>query len=111
MYDLYGRLTFFDQCVLCVVQSMSPIDLDTIRVESWTQTKESGSQTPGRVVTQVLAEGDYIDQGHYVFVRGVLKRNIGLVKAKYNLIDVAVDNETGRVIEGDGIWRKFLERE
>jgi len=89
---------------------MSPINQSSIRVEKWTKTRKGVWNNSGDQITQVLAEGDAKTPGSFVFERGVLPKAKNLVRAKDLMVDVRVNRDTGHVIEGPGIWRKYKER-
>lgn len=89
---------------------MAPIDQTSIRVERWTKTKDGVWNNPGDQITQVLAEGDNKTPGSFVFERGVHSRARNLIRAENLIVDVKVDRDTGAVVKGLGIWRRYKER-
>jgi hypothetical protein len=92
---------------------MSPINQETIRVETWTVTRDSKLSYSGQKQTQVLAEGDSVDPGYFVFKHGVLAKNVGHVRNPDLLVDVFVDKDSGRIIhrvDVKGIWRRYKDK-
>jgi len=92
---------------------MSPIDIETIRVEHWTETRDGVHKKPGLVRTQVIAEGDEETPGTYVFNHGIKDIAVNRVRPP-TIVDVYVNEKTGKIEEIPGVkgkWRRFLSTE
>jgi len=86
---------------------MSPIRIETIEVQTYTETRTGLIRKPGWMNRQVIALGDSETPGVYVYIGNVKPKNVQHIKQSgKNIVDVGIDLSTGQLSGTHrGIWR------